>query len=183
MKTIIILDWDDTLFPTTEYLAMRYIVNFNELDNILSRLINLIHKYGDVYIVTNAMKLWVYNLLKYMPSLKKEIDNNISIISARDLYEHKGEQTIMSWKPMVFKDITKDSGNNIIIIGDSVYEETGIIELKKSLRNRAYLKLVRFIPSPNYHIIKEQLRLLQVLFKKSKIVNLSKDIDIKFIIK
>lgn len=183
MNTIIILDWDDTLFPTTEYLTVKYSINFDELDGILYNFFDIISKYGKIYIVTNAMKNWVIGLLEYMPKTKQHINRKkIVIISARDTYEYKGEMTIMEWKPDIFKTIAKYK-TNVIIVGDSEYERIGIIELNKCLIQESYLKLIKFVPSPTYQIIKEQIIILGTLFRKSNLINIKRNIDYMFRIK
>ena len=68
--TLIIMDWDDTLFPTNWVMKNgidlqkadtrdQFIVYFQELDDVLSRLLKSLVVYGKVIIITNAMPEWI----------------------------------------------------------------------------------------------------------------------------
>ena len=96
-NTVIVLDWDDTLFPTSWVINNKidltdpnnriiYYKFFNKLDNILYDLLSNMLTCGKVIIITNAMIKWIelsssvlsktQDLLKkcfYLPSTVKKI--------------------------------------------------------------------------------------------------------------
>jgi len=175
----IILDWDDTLFPTTSYFIMGWKLNWIELDNKIYHLLYTIKKIGMIYIVTNANKMWVLNLLEKLP-LTNSLMNNILIFSARDIYENKIPMEL--WKSFVFTRIVKKDDNNVIIIGDSDCEKDALIELYK-INNSRCLKLIRFIKNPSYHMVKDQLELLTLFFNDKNLVMTEKNMDFEFVLK
>ena len=76
MNTLIIYDWDDTLFPTT------FVLNKNQLDQkelllLEEQNIKILEKsrqLGRTIIITNASTQWIYNSSEqYMPNLYKYI--------------------------------------------------------------------------------------------------------------
>lgn len=69
-NTLIIFDWDDTLFPTYWLISTginmrslddirKYLVYFKELDTIVSKLLYEALRLGKVIIVTNASIDWI----------------------------------------------------------------------------------------------------------------------------
>ena len=70
-NTLIIFDWDDTLFPTYWLVSTginmrsiddirKYLVYFKELDTIVSKLLYEALRLGKVIIVTNASIDWIH---------------------------------------------------------------------------------------------------------------------------
>ena len=174
-KTLFILDWDDTLFPTNWVMRNginlqvstnrdQYIVYFQELDRVLFRFLKTVINMGKVIIVTNALPDWIqissvvlpntYNLLK-----------QVKIISARGIYRTVSSK-MMDWKTMAFRDIIDKefddvSVMNIISVGDAEYEYQALIALNK--RNKGitkYLKSIRFMKDPTHDILIDQLEVL-----------------------
>ena len=126
---LVILDWDDTCFPTTTVVTDKINLTINEIDKfgkclyeLFSILINI---YGDnnIYIITNAKKEWVFDSLREISQKYQLLTNNdpnnyfaaiynslltlnINIISANDLYHKKYPQQPLLWKIKAFKLIT-----------------------------------------------------------------------------
>src|SRR3972149_5005925 len=145
--TLVILDWDDTLFPTTwtinndidisnQKVREKYQVVFAELDNILYELFDKTIKYGKIIIVSNASAYWVKLSLKMLPNTNRLVQNNILILSARDL--HQNNHSINVWKDLTFFNIVNSFKNfdNIISIGDAEYEYRALINLYDSNNHR-----------------------------------------------
>lgn len=172
--TLIIIDWDDTLFPTSW--AVKNSIDltklntyksysksfFDKLDTQLYSLLKNILLCGDVLIITNAMISWVNTSLTVLPKTKKLI-KHIELISAREKYQNS---VIMdNWKKHTFLDeINKrhTQYNNIISIGDAEYEYNALINLyKESNIKHKYLKAIRFLKTTNNNTFIEQLVLLQ----------------------
>lgn len=163
--TIIIIDWDDTLYPTSwslkNNISLTNGINtyFEKLDEHVSSLLKIILSYGEIIIVTNAIASWVHTTLTVMPKTKK-ILNNINIISARDRYQYIAN--IDDWKKYTFlEEVNKRYYiNNIVSVGDAEYEYNALINLYNVNTNR-YLKAIKFIKTTDYDIFIEQLILLK----------------------
>ena len=129
LKNIFIIDWDDTLFPTT-WISKNsinldnlesvkdYKLYFIELDKTISIFLEKISNMcknttvsGHIYIVTNANINWIKTCLNNLQLTKKNIiKNNIRIVSARDIYSPYSNSPT-EWKINTFRDIL----NNIIM--------------------------------------------------------------------
>lgn len=196
-RTLIILDWDDTLFPTSwlvknsinlsdQNMQNKYLVFFSKLDVILYKLLTNLLKHGKVIIVTNAMKKWVYASSKILPSTHDLIQENIKVISARDLHQHNYPNDNFLWKKLVFKQLSVEYFNNknnyiqnIVSVGDAEYEYMALISLHDScLPVTRFLKSIRFLSMPSYDTIIDQ---LEVLNKSvSKFAKNKKNMDLNF---
>ncbi len=183
-RTLIILDWDDTLFPTTwvtsNDINIRNINNteksissyFKQVDIELDRLLRLLLKCGHVAIITNAMLNWINISSNILPKTSEILSNesgtfDIEIISARGSYQNVSKDP-MDWKKLAFEEIIKNNKfrkvNNIISIGDAEYEYKALINLYedcKSEKNYKLLKSVRFVKFPTNHVLLDQIRVMQ----------------------
>ena len=199
-KTLIILDWDDTLFPTTwittnninikNGITDKNIINyFNLVDKELYKLLTKLMSYGTVIIITNAMINWInisVTLLKHTNSLlrlNKSSRAPILVISAREA--HGSEPDANQWKKKTFIDIIHryyNNKNNIISIGDAEYEYIALINLHvKTLHNYRLLKSVKFIRYPTRDLLLDQIK---VMTKASKqVCKTPTHLDLKFDIK
>jgi hypothetical protein len=204
--TKFILDMDDTLFPTNwcnknminvndPESVSNYKLYFIELDKTISDFLINLQKYGEIYIVTNANIKWIKACLNILPHTKKVImDNNIRIVSARDLYS-KTLSSPTEWKINTFRDILtnvtqtfpqKSNCNtflNVISIGDAHYEYVALLNLdnffKSDSKNINYLlKSIKFIEKPNFDLIIDQILLVQKNIEL--IVNKIGYVDLKF---
>jgi hypothetical protein len=180
-NTLFILDWDDTLFPTSWVTKNSidivnnetrdgYIEHFKILDRHLSSFLKNILSLGNVVIVTNAMKDWVkissivipktYNILK-----------KIEIVSARSLFSDKTNNP-MDWKKNTFQLIINNFYENknimnVISIGDAEYEHQALVSLTQLHFDKIkYLKSFRLIREPNYDQLVEQIDLLDTYIHK-----------------
>jgi hypothetical protein len=163
LTNIIIIDWDDTLFPTTwlnnnniklneENVKITYKIYFQELDKSVKNLLKSYSKISTIYIVTNANMKWIKSGLNTLPQTRKLImTENIRIISSRDLYSKENISTT-KWKLKTYeKIVSNDLENifsiknkeiilNIISIGDAVYEYIALINLHDILTEKTYGK-------------------------------------------
>lgn len=187
--SLIILDWDDTLFPTTwvlkekinlknDSVKNKYIVFFSKLDQLLYRLLINFMKHGEVVIVTNAMIKWVNISADILPYTKKLINKKIKVISAREAHGDKYPKRMFIWKKLIFKDLSAYKNyKNIISIGDAEYEFKALINLWNKKNNRN-LKTIRFIKSPSYDALIDQLQVLINCLKN--ICEKKQHMDLKF---
>ena len=176
-STLTILDWDDTLFPTSwisknniEFLSDKnkeilYKKFFYRLDINLVVLFKKMLKCGDVIIITNALLNWINMSISILPKMSDLLKNNekIKIISARGDFS-KYSSNMTDWKKMAFKRevelINKNKEiNNIISIGDAEYEYFALIDLYDK-KNFKLLKAIKFRRYPNIYEINEQIEIL-----------------------
>lgn len=176
--TLIILDWDDTLFPTSWTLKNKtggqennHVYNFQKLDTVLYKLFIKLMTYGTVVIVTNAMTKWIISSSNMLPMTQKIIKNNVEIISARDNFQQQYPNQMPVWKKIIFKDLTKNNNfNHIISIGDAEYEFHALVDLYER-SDQKILKAIRFIQSPSFDILIDQLEVLHDTFHKVHVHN------------
>ena len=177
-KTLIILDWDDTLFPTSwisknninlldQTVQNKYIVFFSRLDNLLYQMINTMIKFGKVIIITNATKKWIQISSEMLPHTQKIINRYITVISAKDTHEKDYPMQSNIWKKISFREtITEHFKNhkyqNIISVGDAEHEFNAMTDLYDimSLTKKRLLKTVRFMRDPSFENLIDQLEVL-----------------------
>lgn len=174
-NTLIILDWDDTLFPTSwvnknniniiNINKLNYHRFFEKIDIFLNKLFNNLVKLGDIIIITNALLNWIDISSKILPLSYNLFKNNknIKFVSARGEYSSLTND-INNWKKMAFinelnKKTHQKNINNIISIGDAEYEYFALINLYNKKNNRL-LKAVKFIKYPDNYNICEQINIL-----------------------
>jgi len=190
-KNIIILDWDDTLFPTTWVnmnklkLDKTNITTFSNLDSLLIKLFNNLKKLGDVIIITNAMIIWINTCLKVLPKTKAILNKyNIGIISAREDYR-KVTNDPTEWKIRSFKQNINKKYTNIISIGDSLSEYMALVNLFKTTKNKNKIyKTIKFINNCrtcDKVIIKDQVDILNKNIES--IVKKQQNLDLVFRLK
>jgi hypothetical protein len=183
--TLIILDWDDTLFPTTwlhknninifNNKKVLYDKFFKHLDLLLHKLFIKMIKYGTVIIITNALLNWIDITLTLLPNLEQLIKNKqIQIISARGEYSHVTKDPEI-WKKIAFKNevnkiLEKKNINNIISMGDAEYEYYALINLYQNNEiDFKLLKSIKFIRYPSIIQIYKQIELsTQFIFEVCK---------------
>lgn len=167
---LFILDWDDTLFPTS-WIAQNniniekldhispYAIYFSELDNMLYKLFYRLVHYGQIIIITNASMGWILASIKLIPKTFNIINNYVKIISARDKYQLT--LPLEMWKKYVFNhDILPYIKNikQIISIGDAEYEFNALIDLihHPNYKNK-YLKSIRLLRNPKFDVLIDQI--------------------------
>lgn len=193
-RTLIIFDWDDTLFPTTwatqkmlnltnSVLPSNVILMFRKLDTLLYELLSKIMKQGRVIIVTNATSKWIIASSRVLPNTQKLLRNNILIVSAREAY---GDQCgIDEWKTKVFSEIVSEFDihsvhQNIISVGDADYEFDALKNLynKKCDSGQRFLKNIKLKRYPQMNELYDQLVLLNNNI--DEIIKTHNHMDLKF---
>lgn len=194
-NTLIIIDWDDTLYPTTWTLensinlAMpqtryKYAKYFEYLDDKLSEMLQYLTTLGDVVIITNAMIEWIDLTTSMLPKTKKVL-RNIEVISARSRYQNKVQMP--EWKKHTFlEEYIKRSRSkhytNILSLGDAEFEYNALVNLHKhnvTQNNQGkYLKSIKFIKSSNYNELIEQLHMIKTNI--SVICSMPRHMDLVF---
>ena len=192
-KTLIILDWDDTLFPTNWVMKNginlmvpnsrdQYSTYFNHLDRVLYPFLKKLIKLGKVIIVTNAMTEWVNASSEVLPHTYHLL-KNVKIVSARGLYRNQ-TQKMMDWKIMAFRDVvntefTNTNLMNVISVGDAEYEYQALIALNQEKKGiKKYLKSVKFIREPSHDTLIDQIEVLN--FAIDDVWGKCEHLDLKF---
>lgn len=191
-NTIIIIDWDDTLYPTSWTMEnnidltdpksrYRYFKYFEKLDDQLYATLSLMITLGEVVIVTNAMPEWVELSLSVLPKTKKCM-KYIDIISARARYQNKSKMS--EWKKYTFlEEIMKRSKNkkytNILSLGDADFEYNALINLYNlKMIPHKYLKSIKFMKSSDYDMSVEQIKMIRSNI--SDICKMTRHVDLTF---
>ena len=187
-KTLIIFDFDDTLFCTKYFdtFALSYQdifackVSLEEINPCLVRelkqlestiielFINLQQNYH-IIIISNADLKWINNCLThFLSELKEHInENDIKIYSAKNMFS-KIVKNSKEWKSKCFKKVILEmykndlnSDLNVISIGDSKEEKKAVFNLTKFLEFRKiHPKFIHMISFPSAASIILQLKYL-----------------------
>jgi len=195
-KTLIILDWDDTLFPTSwiskssinlfdETQRETYLLQFSELDNVIYSLLDRCTQYGFVTIITNASFGWIVGSMNVLPNSSKLIKNKVNIVSARDTYSK--ENHMSKWKDLAFRDEVShrlfgiDDIHNIVSIGDAHYEYNATINLhdwEKVNPKQRLLKTIKLVDNPSLAAVIDQIMILTDCIEK--VCKKRKHVDLMF---
>jgi hypothetical protein len=118
-----------------------------------------------------------------LPKTAQIINNNIPILSAREMYKGQFPNDMMEWKKHTFKHILQAPNNkfqNIVSIGDAEYEFLATINLydQQAHVNNKYLKTIRLFLEPSFDTLLNQ---LDILSKNcDKIITCERHLDLKF---
>ncbi len=174
INSIIIYDWDDTLFATTYLMEKGYLNDENEICEtdyllmaklefcVLRLLTTSINTKSDIYIISNSSIEWIESLInRYFPSIEKIIDK-IKIISAREQYEAEYPSDSNLWKKKAFLSLKQqydtNSPINIVNLGDSLADIDAGGLLMKQFKD-SYLKSIKLRESPSITDLIKQLTL------------------------
>lgn len=172
-KTLIILDWDDTLFPTTW--AVQNNIEYNTktekyfaiLDKTLYSLLSKLLRYGQIIVITNATRDWIFTSCESIPKTRTLIKDYVVIRSARDLYQNKYPDDMSMWKTLLFNNVANEHGKihkyqNIISVGDAKYEFDALTNLydKNSYLGRRLLKSIRLLTTPSFEVLIDELLII-----------------------
>lgn len=193
-ETLVILDWDDTLLPTTWIegqglsLASESVPTaeqWEQLELMAERAaltLQLAKSSGHVIIVTNAEHLWIeLSCDKFMPSLAQYL-KDIKLLSARSLFECQGVAQPLHWKLLAFRGeidhfLSNGPGcwTNIISIGDSPHEREALIHATDNVPN-SWAKALKLKEKPSREeFLKEHEVLCSIL---KDIVNHNGSLDV-----
>lgn len=175
-KSLIIFDWDDTLFPTTWVVKNGILAKnksnlfsayFQYLDTVVYNLISKIKKSCKIVIVTNASEKWVHKCITIMPKTK-DILNNINIYSSREMFQKKYPTENYMWKKLFFKHVidkiysNRNYSKNIISVGDAEYEYFALIGLYLDSKNNIdRIKTVKLTRFPTKEDLIKEIKLLE----------------------
>jgi len=173
-ELLILLDWDDTIMPTT-YLQRRGIdLTTQEVpDDVAATLkaygehaantIRALLLHGNVVIVTNAEWGWVeLTAARFLPAVEPLL-RDIECISARSTFEPKGYATPMEWKEEAFAQVVSlrhgdRRGMPVLSIGDAKHEREAVHRL--ALRCGVVPKSVKLMVLPDVEMLQREHELL-----------------------
>lgn len=190
--SLVILDWDNTLFPTT-WISEKsanlnddahrkiYTVQLKTLDIVLCELLKKIRENAKIIIVTNAMPIWIKISSSVLPKTH-EILKNIRIVSARKEYQDKSND-IWDWKKLAFireshLELSDCSFKNILSIGDAHYEYKALTELFHIHPDPKVLKTIKLMDEPDLNHLIDQLKVLNKGIEE--IIHHPDHLDLKF---
>jgi len=194
---ITVLDWDDTLLAST-YLDLKGLTLsstaeemkpfLGELDLLQTQVIAILSwalKISlKVFVITNAENGWVQKscdkfMLRVLPLLK-----NISVVSARSLYESRYEDDPISWKFYAFKSelipcvkMQRALKKKCCLfqMGDADIERNAIFSLKKECPG-VIIKSIKFATKPTILQLERQLQL--VFNHRDYVYSRKEDVDL-----
>ena len=189
-RTLLIFDFDDTLFCTKYFdtfsICYSDIFDYNisleeshpklnkELKELEKTIINIFTKLlmnYDIVIISNANLKWIENCLThFLGELKEYItENNIKIYSAKNMYS-KIVKNSNEWKTKCFKKVVKELYENeinnldltVISIGDNNDEKRAVFKLtKEPIFRKLTPKFIHMISFPSAASIILQLKYIE----------------------
>ena len=188
-RTLLIFDFDDTLFCTKYFdtFSLSYqdifsckvsleeinpclVREVRQLESTIIEVFTNLQKSHDIVIISNADMKWINNcLIHFLEELKDYInENDIKIYSAKSIFgkilKNKNEWKIKCFKKVVndlYKSDLNYSDLNVISIGDSNEEKKAVFGLNK---NDKFIKInpkfIRMISFPSAATIILQLKYL-----------------------
>jgi hypothetical protein len=188
-KTVIIFDFDDTLFCTKyfdtflipykdifnntislEEINPGLVIELKQLENTILELFNNLQKKYDIIIISNAEIKWINNCMIYFFEQLNEYinDNRIKIYSAKNIFS-KLIKDKTKWKIKCFKKVIKELYKkdinidlNVISIGDGIEEKEAVFNLTKNIEFNKKIKpkYINMISFPSASSIILQLKYL-----------------------
>lgn len=183
-KTVIFVDWDDTLLCSTYLsgLGLRLDSEIHQTDSILdelklleqcvTQLLKIAKTFGDVHVVTNAETGWVQlSAKKFIPGVLPLL-SGVTVLSARSTYEPMFPDSPLKWKYFAFQDKlvghfsheAQDIFKNIISFGDSHVEREAVRAVTRGFTN-INTKSVKFAEKPSMEQLRRQIELITNCFQ------------------
>ena len=188
-KTLIIFDFDDTLFCTKYFdtFTLSYqgifsckvsleeinpclLRELKELESTIIELFMNLQQNYDIIIISNANMKWINNCLThFLEELKEYInENNIKIYSAKNMFnkivKNKNDWKIKCFKKVIndiYKDHLKYSDLTVISIGDNNEKKKAVFNLAKNNKfQKIKAKFIRMISYPSAATIILELKYL-----------------------
>jgi len=181
-RTIIFLDWDDTLLCSSVLSGQGIKLDsdlegcpdllrqLDELSDFVINVLNIAQKYGEVHIITNGETGWVQlSAQKFVPRVVPYLEK-IRVLSARSTFEQMFPDSPMKWKFHAFQESLAKlySGpecfKNVLSFGDSHAEREAIRAVTKGLPYTK-TKSIKFAERPSIEQLQRQLELVGNCFQ------------------
>lgn len=176
-RTIIFLDWDDTLLCSSVLSSQGIKLDSNlenstellrqldELSDYIINVLNLAQTYGEVHIVTNGETGWVQlSAQKFVPRVVPLLEK-VQVMSARSTFEQMFPDAPMKWKYHAFQECLAqlyagpECFKNVLSFGDSHAEREAIRAVTKGLPYTK-TKSIKFAERPSIEQLQRQLELV-----------------------
>lgn len=177
-KTTAILDWDDTICPSTYLASLGLRVDDpgslpsslgKQLELLETAVINIVKealRFGQVVVITNAEAGWVeLSGKRFLPKVVSFLNtHDIKIVSARTSFESHYPDAPSSWKMAAFSQevasmFPDDDELNVLVLGDSMSERDAAHALSTRLPN-SRVKTVKFVERPSIDQLMRQVQLV-----------------------
>lgn len=193
-KTIIFLDWDDTLLCSSvlsgqgikldsemETIPVELLSQLDELGDSVINVLTVAMSHGEVHIVTNGETGWVQlSAQKFLPAVVPLLEK-VRVVSARSTFETIFPDSPMKWKFHAFQESLAalysdpDCTKNVLSFGDSHAEREAIRAVTRGLPNTR-TKSIKFAERPTIEQLQRQLELVSNCFPY--ISNHEEDLDL-----
>jgi len=181
-RTVIFLDWDDTLLCSSVLSnqgikldsdmegATDLMAQLEELSDSVITVLNVAMTFGTVYIVTNGETGWVQlSAQKFLPNVVPILDK-LRVFSARSTFEALFPDSPMKWKFHAFQESLNEEYadsrciKNVLSFGDSHAEREAIRLVTRGLPNTR-TKSIKFAERPTIEQLQRQLELVSNCFQ------------------
>jgi hypothetical protein len=180
VESLLIFDWDDTLFPTS-WMHRQGLLNegavlndeqwahLQDMAGCVQATLETAIQLGHVVIVTNAQEGWVQlSCAAFMDSIRYLLEQ-VDIKSARSLYEEHSQEPL-EWKRLAFVHEVKafygpitECQRNVVSFGDSLHEQRALVSVTHDVPHCCG-KSVKFLESPTIEQLIEQHKLMSECF-------------------
>jgi hypothetical protein len=177
VETLMVFDWDDTLFPTswlqrhclledTAEVSTDQVLQLRVLAENVKATLQMAMQLGKVVIVTNAEQGWIEaSCTRFMPSLIDML-KTVDIVSARTTYGRSVKDPAL-WKRLAFSHEVElfygatraHQQRNIISLGDSLHELNALKAVTTGVPNCCG-KSIKLLDTPSIEQLIEQHELL-----------------------
>lgn len=173
-QTVVVFDWDDTLFPSTwigarglglqSEVTPALIEELRSVEEAACTILSNALRCARVVIITNAESAWVQrSATHFVPRLCDWIAK-CEVISARSTYEPLFPDRPDIWKQHVFAtEVSRwihDRVDNIVSIGDSMHERDAVYAATECVRDAVRTKSIKFMEKPTLPFLQRQLHLI-----------------------
>ena len=184
-ETLLIFDWDDTLFPTSFIARQGLKVDgpapgphlqaiLDDFAEYVRETLLEAQQFGTVLIVTNAETGWIdLTARTFLPTVAREV-LSLRQISARSMFEPQGVKTPFEWKEHAFRmvidehyaDYAPGHVKHVISFGDSAHERDAVIRVCGALgqvkgSGRIRCKSLKFMERPDLEHMKKEHNLIR----------------------
>lgn len=174
-QLLILLDWDDTVLPTTYIAQQQLSLECPVPDDVKQVLdayalvardtLQCLKSHGTVIIVTNAETGWVeLTCAKFLPALQGLVEG-LERVSARSSFEHLGFVTPAEWKTEAFHELVSahqqrfPDAVDVLSVGDAGHEREAVYRVAQRLDIAA--KSIKLVEQPDLAYLQREHELLQ----------------------